>query len=199
MSFKDMLKVEGLPWKEVEVNGYGGKRYKVKYITNTALWHVEGYEPVPIRWVLVVDPTGKMDPVPLFSTDINLSGEQIIELFVERWSIEVTFEEVRAHLGVETQRQWSDGAIARTTSALMGIFSLVSLMANEFLGDEKLEKGEAAWYQKDNGTFSDVLTLVRKELWRWRYFSWFDKNGMSRKNQNDERVDWLIDMLGSAA
>jgi len=199
MSFKDMLNVEGLPWKEVEVNGYGGKRCKVKYISNTALWHVESYEPVPIRWVLVVDPTGKVDPVPLFSTDVNLSGEQIIELFVERWSIEVTFEEVRAHLGVETQRQWSDGAIARTTPVLMGLFSLVSLMANEFLGDEKLEKGEAAWYQKDNGTFSDVLTLIRKELWRWRYFSWFDKNGMSRKNQNDERANWLIDMLGSAA
>lgn len=199
MSFKDMLKEEGLTWKEVEVNGYGGKQPTVRYITNTALWHVEGYEPVPIRWVLMVHPTGKMDPLPLFSTDVNLSAEQIIELFVERWSIETTFEEVRAHLGVETQRQWSEGAIERTTPALMGIFSLVCLMANALLGDAELEKGKAAWYQKDSGTFSDVLTLVRKELWRWRYFSWFDKKGMSRENENDERADWLMDMLGSAA
>lgn len=199
MSFKDMLKVEGLPWKEVEVNGYGEKICKVRYITNTALWHVEGYEPIPIRWVLVVDPNGKKDPIPLFSTDVNMSGEQIIELFVERWSIEVTFEEVRAHLGVETQRQWSDGAIARTTPALMGLFSLICLMANALLEGKELEKGEAAWYQKDSGTFSDVLTLIRKELWRWRYFNWFDKNGMNPENQSEEKVGWFIDLLGSAA
>lgn len=199
MSFKDVLKVEGLNWKEAEVNGYGEKLCMVKYITNTALWHVEGYEPVPIRWVLVVDPRGKKDPVPLFSTDVSMSGEQIIELFVERWSIEVLFEEVRAHFGVETQRQWSDGAIARTTPALMGLFSLVCLMANALLAGRELEKGEAAWYQKDSGTFSDVLTLVRKELWRWRYFNWFDINGMNPENQKDERVGWFIDLLGSAA
>lgn len=199
MSFKDMLKVDGLPWKEIEVNGYGGKRCKLRYITNTALWHVEGNEPVPIKWVLVVDPEGKLDPVPLFSTDINLSAEQIVELFIERWSIEVTFEEVRAHLGVETQRQWSDCAIERTTPALMGIFSLVCLIANALLEGRELEKGEAAWYRKEHGTFSDVLTLVRKELWQWMYYSWFDKNGMIRENQKTEKADWLIDLLGSAA
>lgn len=199
MSFKDMLNEHGLPWKDVAVLGYAGKRRVVRYITDTALWHVEGQEPVPIRWVLVVDPTGKLDPLPLFSTDVNLSAEQIINLFIERWSIEVTFEEVRCHTGVETQRQWSDGAIARTTPALMGIFSLVCLMANAILGDRELEKDEAAWYQKDNGTFSDVLTLVRKELWRWRYFSWFDKNGMSREKWDDEKAAWLMDILASAA
>ena len=112
---------------------------------------MEGHEPIPIRWVLVVDPTGKKDPVPLFSTDINLSGEQIIELFVERWSIEVTFEEVRAHLGVETQRQWCDGAIARTTPALM---------AKALLEGQELEKGKAAWYQKDSSTFLDCDKLI---------------------------------------
>jgi DDE superfamily endonuclease len=199
MSFKDMLNEQGLPWKDVEVRGYAGKRHVVRYITDTALWHVEGYEPVPIRWVLVVDPAGKLDPLPLFSTDVNFSAEQVINLFIERWSIEVTFEEVRSHMGVETQRQWSNGAIARTTPALMGIFSLVCLMANAILGGKELEKGEAAWYQKDNGTFSDVLTLVRKELWRWRYFSWFDKNGMSRENQDYEKAAWLMDILASAA
>lgn len=118
---------------------------------------------------------------------------------MERWSIEVTFEEVRAHLGVETQRQWSDGAIARTTPVLMGIFSLVCLMAKALLEDRQLEKGEAAWYKKDSGTFSDALTLVLKGLWRWRYFYWFDKNGMTHENESEEKVDWFIDLLGSAA
>jgi hypothetical protein len=199
ISFKDMLKVEGLPWKEVEINGYGEKRYSIKYMTNTALWYVEGYMPIPVRWVLVVDPIGKKDPVPLFSTNVNLKAERIIELFIERWSIEVTFEEVRAHLGVETQRQWSDGAIARTTPALMGIFSLLCLMAASLVKGGEMEKGEAAWYQKNSGTFSDVLTTVRKELWRGLYFNGVSENSMSRENQNSKWTDWLIDMLGSAA
>jgi hypothetical protein len=198
MSFKEMSKMEGLPWKDVEINGYGGKRCKVRFITNVSLWHVAGFEPVPIRWVLVIDPAGKKDPLPIFSTNFNLSGEQIIELFVERWGIEVTFEEVRAHLGVETQRQWSDGAIARTTPVLMGLFSLLCLMGNDLLAGKELEKGDAAWYQKKHGTFSDVLALIRKELWHWRYFNWFDENDMNRENQSDGRIDWLLDMLGSA-
>jgi hypothetical protein len=199
ISFKEMLKVDGLPWKDVEINGYGEKRYPVRYLTNTALWHVEGYEPVPIRWVLVVDPTGKREPVPLFSTNVTLSAERIIELFIERWSIEVTFEEVRAHLGVETQRQWSDGAIARTTPALMGIFSLLCLITAALLQGKEIEKGEAAWYQKSSGTFSDVLTTVRKELWRGWCFNGFDKNKANQENQNNKWTDWLVDMLGSAA
>ena len=36
---------------------------------------------------------------------------------------------VRTHLGVETQRQWSDLAIARTTPALLGLFSWTTLAA----------------------------------------------------------------------
>ena len=199
ISFKEMLTVEGLPWKEVEINGYGEKRYSVRYLTSTALWHVEGYMPIPVRWVLVVDPTGKKDPVPLFSTNVSLSAERIIELFIERWSIEVTFEEVRAHLGVETQRQWSDGAIARTTPALMGLFSLLCLIAAALLKGKEIEKGEAAWYQKSSGTFSDVLTTVRKELWKNLYFNGVSENSMRRENQNHKWFDWLIDILGSAA
>ena len=155
--------------------------------------------PIPVRWVLVVDPTGKKDPVPLFSTNVSLSAERIIELFIERWSIEVTFEEVRAHLGVETQRQWSDGAIARTTPALMGLFSLLCLIAAALLKGKEIEKGEAAWYQKSSGTFSDVLTTVRKELWKNLYFNGVSENSMRRENQNHKWFDWLIDILGSAA
>ena len=199
MSFKEMVEIEDAGWVEAVICGYEGKSTKVQYLTNTALWHVEGFEPAPIRWVLVVDPTGKRGPIPLFSTDVNLSAQCIIELYVERWSIEVTFEEVRAHLGVETQRQWSDGAIARTTPALMGLFSLTCLMANSMLQGKELEKGGAAWYRKDQGTYSDVLTLIRKELWRWKSLNGFAEKGVNGEKADRGMVDWLIDMLGSAA
>jgi transposase len=74
------------------------------------------------------------------------------------------FAEVRRHLGVETQRQWSDRAIARTTPALLGLFSLVTLWAGEALKDGWMPR-RAAWYAKSHLTFSDALALVRAELW----------------------------------
>ncbi len=166
VNFKQMLLLENLPWKEAELVGYGETQRLMKFISNTCMWGSDGSKPIPIRWVLVIDPTGKMDPLPLMSTDTLLTPEQIIELYASRWSIEVTFEETREHLGVETQRQWSDKAIARSTPVLMGLYSLVCLMGNR-LGQEKLLKiEETAWYRKKHATFSDMLRAIRMAIWR---------------------------------
>jgi hypothetical protein len=129
-SFKEMILMADLGWKEVIVEGYGGKPKRMKYISNVSLWGGDSFRPVPIRWVLVVDPEGELDPLPLMSTDIHMCPEKIITLYIQRWNLEVTFEEVREHLGVETQRQWSDKAIARTTPILLSLYTLVCLIAN---------------------------------------------------------------------
>jgi hypothetical protein len=101
---------------------YGGERKPVRLLTGVCLWHTPGETPLPIRWVLVVDPTGKARSEAFFSTDSNLIPETLVEGFVLHWNVEVTFEEGRRHLGLETQRQGSDKAIARTTPALLGLF-----------------------------------------------------------------------------
>lgn len=100
---------------------------EVKVCTGISIWYRAGKAAVPIRWVLIKDGQRDKKPVALLSTDINLQAEQVIGYFIRRWSIEVTFREVREHLGVETQRQWSDRAIASTTPSLMGLFSVVTL------------------------------------------------------------------------
>ena len=100
-SFREMIGISDLGWKEITVEGYGKKKKRLKYISNTALWGVDGFHPVPIRWVLAVDPEGEFDPLPLMSTDLDISPEKIIALYIQRWNLEVTFEEVREHLGVE--------------------------------------------------------------------------------------------------
>ena len=82
-----------------------------------------------------------------------------------RWQLEVTFEEARAHLGIETQRQWSDLAILRTTPALLGLFSLVTVFAHQLLQGQALPVRQAAWYTKTLPTFVDTLALVRLHLW----------------------------------
>jgi len=163
--FKQMLDMADLGWKEAEIHAYGKKKV-IKYISNTSLWGVDGFPPVPIRWVLVVDPTGELDPLPLMSTDVTLSAEKIVELYAQRWNHEVTFEEVREHMGVETQRQWSDKAIARTTPILMGLYTMVCLITNRLNEEQPIEVAQTAWYEKKDATFSDLLITVRKVLWK---------------------------------
>jgi hypothetical protein len=118
-----------------------------------------------VRWVLTRDPAGKRPPKALFSTDQAQPAEEIVRDFMKRWSVEATFEESRAHLGVETQRQWSDRAIERTTPLLFGLYSLVALVGSALAPDGRPPYRQAAWYQKPAATFSDMLALVRRCLW----------------------------------
>jgi hypothetical protein len=152
-------------WQKLMVSWYGGVKREVEVATGTALWYHTGMTPVAIRWVLIRDPEGQFDPQALLCTDQNIDPTQIIAWFVLRWQIEVTFHEVRAHLGVETQRQWSDLAILRTTPALLGIFSLVTIFAHQLLGEQSFPVRQAAWYTKALPTFSDTLAFVRQRLW----------------------------------
>lgn len=189
-NFTQMLEIQDLGWQEAEVMGYGGQKKAVCYLTNTSLWGVDGYEPVPIRWVLVIDPAGQLAPLPLMSTDINLSAEEIIALYIERWSIEVTFQEVREHLGVETQRQWSEKAIQRTTPVLMGLYSLVCLMANQMGKAQTIDAESTAWYHKEVATFADLLKMVRKQLWRDSLFYRKTIFRASEENNLQEEEFW---------
>ena len=82
-----------------------------------------------------------------------------------RWQLEVTFQEVCRHLGFETQRQWSDMAIRRTTPALLGLFSMITLLAHRQMTQVVGVVRQVAWYYKRHPTFAAPLALVRKELW----------------------------------
>src|SRR6266850_8412359 len=157
------------PWETVEVDWYGGRRKQLWVFSRTALWHTRGLPPVDIRFVLVGDPEGKLRMEAFFCTDLQATPVQILEWVVMRWSVEVTFEESRAHLGVETQRQWSDQAIARTTPVLLGLFSLVTVLALQLSRGGQIPVPMTAWYHKAEPTFSDCLGLVRQHIWRARY------------------------------
>ncbi len=194
-NFKQMLSLEGLPWKEMEVIGYGGEKRVARVISNTCMWGADGTTPIPIRWVLVVDPTGKLDPLPLMSTDPLMTPGRMVELFVDRWGLEVTFEETREHLGVETQRQWSDRAIARSTPVLMGLYSCVCLMANRLSKVDLLKVETTAWHKKEHVTFSDMLRAVRMVIWRDNLISRKGKITPSVENIPPEIMDWMDDIV----
>jgi hypothetical protein len=108
-------------WQHLRVNLYGEGKRMLQICTGTALWYRSGYDPLPIRWVLTRDPAGRRPPKASFSTDPGQPAEEMIQDFMKRWSLEVTVEESRAHPGIETQRQWSDLAIERSTPLLFGL------------------------------------------------------------------------------
>ena len=164
-------------WEEIEVaNWYGGGKRKLEIYSESALWYKSGFEAVPIKWVLIRDPRGEFKPQALMSTDREHRSQQMLEWFVRRWRMEVTFEEARAHLGVETQRQWNDLAIKRTTPLLMGLFSIVTLLADGLIQERGKTIRVAAWYEKTRVTFIDAIAMVRSRLWSSYHFSTSSQN-----------------------
>jgi hypothetical protein len=154
-------------WESTEIaNWYGNGDRTVEIASKTAVWYSTGLPAVPIRWVLIRDPEGGFKTQALLCTNLKADPKEIVSWFVMRWQLEVSFQEARRHLGFETQRQWSEMAIRRTTPALLGLFSLVTLFA-----DRQMRRAagalrrQAGWYHKRHPTFADALALVRKELW----------------------------------
>ena len=164
-SLKSLLEQADVPWTVAAVSWYDGTIRIVELTSQTAVWYSSGKPPVLIRWVLVRDPEGIFDPQALLCTDPSADPTQILEWFVLRWQLEVTFQEVRTHLGMETQRQWSDLAIARTTPALLGLFSWTTLAAHALQKHHPMTPRTAAWYNKPSPTFVDAIALVRRHLW----------------------------------
>jgi hypothetical protein len=159
-------------WRRITVaRWYSRGARPVEIVSETAVWYHAGKPPVEIRWVLIRDPWGEFDTQALLCTDREATPEQILAWFVQRWPLEVTFEEARAHLGIETQRQWNEQAIRRTTPVLLGLFSLVTLWAHQLQQQGKLSVRQAAWYRKKRPTFSDALAAVRRELWECALFT----------------------------
>jgi hypothetical protein len=135
------------------------------------VWYHAGLPPVAIRWVVIRDPQDAFEPQALMTPQLAHTPSQMLEWFVRRWRMEVTFEEARAHRGIETQRQWNDWAIGRTTPALFGRYSLVTLIAPPVVQTETPVVRTAAWYAKTRPPFSDALATVRGELWSACHFS----------------------------
>jgi hypothetical protein len=195
-TFKTMFEDPSLIWGKTEVVWYGGeKNNNIEILTGSCLWYGYGIRPVPLNWVLTRNlDNPKEQPVALFSTDIETLPTSIIETFVNRWQIEVTFEEVRRHLGMETQRQWSDNAIDRITPSILASYSIINLIALELHEStgEDIPIQTSSWYKKTHVTFSDVLAYVRMKILKKKYFLWFEKNTEIENKQFEEIINQMV-------
>jgi hypothetical protein len=158
-------------WKSGTLVWYGQTFKTVNYLSGVCLWYRASLQPLPIQWVLISDPEGKSRTEAFFSTNLTIDSLRIAQLFIWRWPIETTFQECRNHLGFETQRQWSDKAIQRTSPVILALFSIVCLMALKLYREEKLLPLTSVWYNKKESTFSDLLIFVRKYLWNLIYLN----------------------------
>jgi DDE superfamily endonuclease len=177
---------------------YGRQERQVDVSSQTAVWYHTGLPPVPIRWVLIRDPQGEFATQALLCTDLDAAPQQILAWFVQRWQLEVTFHALRAHLGMETQRQWTPLAIARTTPALCGLFSLVTLLAHPVFSGAAPPLRPSAWYAKPLPTFADALALVRRQLWTSLLFQ-LSPQPQDREQMLQPMLDHLCDLLCYAA
>jgi len=173
MSLERMLQDRRRRWQRIQLSHwYQQKDRPVMVLTGTAVWYHASMPVIPLRWVLVRDPKGQFEPQAFLSTDLSLTPQQILEHYVERWQVEVTYEETRQHLGLDTQRQWNDKAILRTTPVLFALYTIVALLAKSIAkGTAVFPVRTSAWYVKEQPTFSDALATVRQRLWKKILFS----------------------------
>ena len=184
-------------WKNATVDWYGGGRRRVRLLTGVGLWYNRG-RMVEIRWVYVVDREGTHRDDCIFSTDVALSPQRIVSLFTRRWSIEVTFEEVRAHLGLETPRQRVAKSVLRMAPCLLGLFTVISLAFNRHMRSHQVRPARTPWYDKHELTFSDAIATVRRQLWSKTIFGMSSHAPHVSKLPRSFRT-FLLDILSQAA
>jgi hypothetical protein len=167
-----VLADEKTQWTKLTMDHwYGEGPREVEVATDTAVWYHAGKPPVAIRWVLMRDPHERFKPQALLSTHLEHTPAQMLTWFVRRWTIEVTWEEARAHLGMATQRQWNDRAIARATPALVSLSSIMTLTAQLLIEKGATCVRSTAWYSKPHPPFADAIAWVRRLLWEHLHFS----------------------------
>jgi hypothetical protein len=161
----EMVVRQTTQFTRANVAWYGGGRRHVEIAYGTGHWFKSGHALVPVLWVFVRDCTGTHSDDYFFSTDVTMKPTELIEAFTGRWSIETTFQEMRAHLGLETTRGRSEKTVLRMAPCLFGMYSVVVLIYSQLPARTRRVQA-IAWSGKKDTTFSDAITTVRRWLWR---------------------------------
>ena len=180
------------------VSWYGGSDRQVELTGGAGYWYKAGKGLVPVRWVFVHDVKGTHRDEYFYTTDTSLSLKQIVSWFTARWPIETTFQEMRAHLGFETPRQYVAKSVLRTAPCLLGLFSVICLIFAEHTRVHHIRIRSTQWYVKTEPTFSDAIATVRRLFWQE---SIFEKASYHKgfKKLPPKLKNMLLDYLSQAA
>jgi len=181
LSPEKLANKKNAPWSKAAVAWYGGVSKKIFYLYNQALLYQPGKGTVKIAWVLIRDPKGKLRDESFYTTDLAMTPQEIIRHFVERWTIEVTFEESKRFLGTESTRNRKKQSVLRSFPLLMGLFSLISLWYFDRFKERPEVSTAQSWYHKEQPTFADAIKAMRKDIWDLNLFSMLPKNNNIKK------------------
>lgn len=172
-------------WVRMQAAWYNGEVKELDVLTGTCLWYHNTVGGVPIRWVITKDPKGENKPIAILVTDFKVCAKWAIALFVGRWSIETTFQEINQHLGLETIQTWSDTSINRTAPTIIASYSLACLIVNKSVTETgiAITPQTTSWYEKKAVTFSDVMVYLKLLILNKKYFS------QSTKIRKQEKID----------
>ncbi len=149
---------------ELEVTWYGGGPRKVAVVSGVGHWFRRGDGLLQIKWVFVRDLSGTHRDEYFYSTNVNLSAEDIISLYTSRWAIEVTFQECKAHLRIEKSAVWCEQSVLTLVPMLFATYSVIVLLASQFTEIVR------TWPGKKHVTFSDMVLTLRRNIWKTTLF-----------------------------
>jgi hypothetical protein len=148
----------------MNVAWYGGGRRDVETVSGVGHWYKAGQGLVEVLWVYVHDLSGTHRDEYFYTTDVTMSAQQVIETYVGRWNEETTFQEMRSYLGLETTRGWKEKTVLRAAPCLFGLYTVVACLYSQLPRRYTRVRG-VEWAGKQDVTFSDAITAVRRWLW----------------------------------
>jgi Archaeal putative transposase ISC1217 len=79
----------------------------------------------PIQIVVVRDPSGRMEDIYLFTTDLQASLEWVIVLFAWRWAIEVLFRASKQVMDIEAPQHWCQESVEKVAPWVWSMQSVI--------------------------------------------------------------------------
>lgn len=215
LSPRQLIAADHFPWEPHEMLLYG-KTVTVLIKSQRCLWYtVAGVRLV--RMIVTRDPSGRIEDRAYFSTDSEMSVEQIGQAFSLRWTQEEMHRNVKQHLGLEDpQNGWwrrpkgqrrnkkiagpqphkerGQKAVTRTVPFILTIYALVVLWYFDngcAQADIDRTRRLSPWYRdKTEPSFADMLAALRRHLWTERNFS-APSHGQGSSKINSTLLDWL--------
>ena len=136
---------ESHPWKQTKLF-YGGKRRRIRYKEVTQVYWRRGAGQIPLR-LFVVAPTpyrkrksSKLyyrQPAYLLSTDLRHSAPQLLQIYFDRWQIEVNHRDEKDTLGVGQAQLWNIDAVPKQPALVVAAYSALLLAALQAFGTER--------------------------------------------------------------
>lgn len=166
---------EAQPWRVTKLC-YGGKRRTIRYKEIVGVLWQRGAGRRPLR-LFVVAPTpyrkrhsGRWyyrQPAYLLTTDLRSGAHGLLQIYVDRWQIEVNHREEKDTLGVGQAQLWNPIAVPKQPVLAVAAYSALLLASLLAFGAERGTAYAALpkWRRHAHRpSCLDLVTLLRKEM-----------------------------------